>query len=250
MTSEPTPTASGNEPGLARWPFWRANADRWTPHRVWDDDGVAAVIQVDRAGEAVLIGLGEPAPLARLLADIEAAADVPAVARAMLTRGTWTLVPDDVRRRTGLRVGRPWDWLSTAADPPRHDGEDRVVPLPGGVEQAHAILAQAYPERGVHDDDASLDWWAYPDPAGAPAAVMAARRHAPGAPVHLSAVGVLPEHRRRGLAATLVAAVTRRALRETAMVHLGIWADSDDARRLYTRLGFDTGHQLENLARA
>lgn len=246
MTSAPTPTAGGREAPLARWPFWRANADRWPPRRVWESDDDAALVLTDRARGAMLVGLGAPRPLARLLTGAEA----PAVDRALLTRGTWALLPDDVRRRTGLRAGPFWDWLSTTADPPRRDGEDRVVPLSGGAEQAHALLARAYPDRGTHADDAALDWWAYPGRDGAPVAVLAAHRPASGAPVHLSAVGVLPEHRRQGIAATLVAAVTRRALREAPMVHLGIWADSDDARRLYTRLGFATGHRVESLARA
>jgi ribosomal protein S18 acetylase RimI-like enzyme len=31
------------------------------------------------------------------------------------------------------------------------------------------------------------------------------------------------------------------------LVHLGIWADNDGARRLYTGLGFSVRHRVENL---
>ncbi|MFH5823241.1 GNAT family N-acetyltransferase [Georgenia sp. AZ-5] len=233
---------------LARWPFWRANAPRWRPARTWAADD-AALVHVPRDGRGMLVGLGEPAALAPLLA----AADVPPVGHVMLTRGTWDLVPAAARERLGYRPGRPWEWMAATEPPARRAGEEHVAEVTGAdrLARVHACLAEAYPERGAHPGDEAESWWGYTADGHLAGVAAASVPHeadrARGAGVHLQAVAVVPAHRRRGVAAAMTAALTRWGLALGPVVHLGIWSDNDAARRVYERLGFVTAHRIENL---
>lgn len=240
-------TASGEEL-LARWPFWRANRDHYPLAEAWAaPGGPAALALCVRERGRLLVGLGAPGPLARLVA----ATELPAVDHVILTRGTWRRLTAAEREGTGLTLARDWDWMWTDRPAAVQRGEDRVGPLPGRLGDVHDVLARAYPERGSHASDAGLDWWGYSAPDGPLAGVLAAEVPGPGAPecvgVHLSAVAVDPAHRRSGVARAMVAAVTRWALDRTPVVHLGIWADNDAARRLYDGLGFVLGQEFEGL---
>ncbi|GAA1630459.1 GNAT family N-acetyltransferase [Georgenia ruanii] len=242
-----TTTASG-EDFLVRWPFWRANRGHYPLAEAWAAPGGRAALALC-VGERrrLLVGLGAPEHLAAFVATTE----LPPVDHVILTRGTWDRLTGPVRERTGVTLARGWDWMSTDRPPAAEPGEDRVAPLPGRLDEVHAVLARAYPERGAHPGDAELDWWGYAAPDGALAGVLASEVHGPGAAadagVHLSAVAVDPAHRRGGVARTMVAAVTRWALRRAPVVHLGIWADHDGARRLYAGLGFAVGQEFEGL---
>ncbi|MCK6209233.1 GNAT family N-acetyltransferase [Georgenia sp. EYE_87] len=235
------------------WPFLRANAHRWQPLESWADDGAAALL-LPRGSGRTLVGVGEPAQLADLLArgPLAGARPPAGVAHVMLTRGTWQLLPDGAR--AALEQGRPWDWLAADVPPGPVPGEEHVGELsgPDRLDRVYACLEVGYPERGrrPHDDD--LTWWGFVGDDGvlagvAGADVPSANARARGAGVHLEAVTVLPARRRRGVAAAMTAASTRRGLGLAPLVHLGIWSDNDDARRLYTRLGFSVRHRVENL---
>jgi ribosomal protein S18 acetylase RimI-like enzyme len=255
------------------WPFLRTSRHRWVPQEVWEDDGAAAVMLPHREGR-MLVGVGHPARLAALLADGPLAPDRPGpgplapgrpgpgtlaapelpadVGHVMLTVGTWQRLPAD--RQALLEPTRPWDWLATGAAPEPVPGEDRVVELTGErtLERVYRCLDAGYPERGRRTYDEHLTWFGYVDDDGGLAGVLGADVPPPadldrGAGVHLEAVTVLPARRRRGVAAAMTAAATRWGLGRGPVVHLGIWSDNDAARRLYTRLGFVTGHRVENL---
>jgi len=266
-TPGPAGGFAGSVPGPADvvddWPFLRTSRHRWVPQEVWADDGAAAVL-LPRQDGCMLVGVGGPARLADLLAGGPLGparpgpgpADRPelpaGVAHVMFTLGTWQHLPAD--RRALLEPTRPWDWLATRAAPEPVPGEDRVVELTGErrLERVYRCLEAGYPERGRRAYDEHLTWFGYADGDGELAGVLGAdvppsADLARGAGVHLEAVAVLPDRRRRGVAAAMTAAVTRWGLARGKVVHLGIWSDNDDARRLYTRLGFTTGHRVENL---
>lgn len=252
--------STGTAPGdvVGAWPFLRSRRHRWVPEEVWEDDGAAAVL-LPRQDGCMLVGVGDPAGLAALLAGgpfRPGPRGVPAlpagVGHVMLTRGTWQHLPGD--RQVLLEPTRPWDWLATAAAPDKVPGEDRVVELTEDrrLERVYRCLDAGYPERGRRPHDADLTWFGYVDDDGDLAGVLGAdvpprQAGERGAGVHLEAVTVLPGRRRRGVAAAMTAAATRWGLGLGPVVHLGIWSDHDDARRLYTRLGFTTGHRVENL---
>ena len=254
----PAPGSAGSGSAAADrpagdWPFLRANAHRWEPLQSWEDDGAAALL-LPRASGRALVGVGEPARLAELLARGPlGGARLPAgVEHVMLSRGTWLLLPDRARR--ALEPGRPWDWLAADVAPGTLRGEERVGELsgPGRLGRVYACLDAGYPERGRRPHDEDLTWWGFLGDDGelagvAGADVPPAPARARGAGVHLEAVTVLPARRRSGVAAAMTAALTRWGLGLGPLVHLGIWADNDAARRLYTRLGFSVRHRIENL---
>ena len=243
-------------PRLARtWPFLRAHAHRWVPERVWESDD-AAVLRVPRSTDRVLVGEGPAPALARLLVDAGLLDGGPpeGVERLLLTRGTYAALPPGPA--AALRVEATWDWLTTATapEPVAAPGTVRVLSAPpspesGQLRRVHDCLDAGYPERGARPEDPELTWWGLETASGVLAGVLAADPPLPdsGGGVRLSAVAVRPDHRRRGLARALTAAAIEWGLSRAALVHLGIWADNDAARRLYTGLGLTTAHRVENV---
>jgi ribosomal protein S18 acetylase RimI-like enzyme len=235
---------------VARHPFLRANAPRWEEERSWRA-GEAELVLVRASRPASertqLAGVGSPAALASLVAE---AAPVAAgrAGFALLTRGTWELVPDDVRAAYGLAAGRGWDWMWAAAPAPVQPGEERVSPVRGPAAEAEVrdCLARAYPEAHADPADPALLWWGFRDDGGTLRGVVATAAQ-PGSGVHVSGLGTDRTWRRRGVAGAMMAAVTRWALADHPYVHYGIWADNDAARRVYTRLGHAVGHEIENV---
>ncbi len=173
-----------------------------------------------------------------------------AAAFGLLTRGTWDLVDPAVRAEYGLERGPGWDWMWTDTLPPVQPGEERVTPVTGPHARAEVrdCLARAYPDTSADPDDPRLTWWGYRDDDGVLRGVVAVAPSGAGGPVHVSGLGTDASWRRRGVASALMAAVTRWALTEhRSLVHYGIWADNDAARRVYTRLGHAVGHEVENV---
>src|SRR5690625_3395437 len=121
------------------FPFLTADVPRYTGATAWGDHQALAlsVVAGDRSRRA-LVGVGEPAPLAEVVAGAfdSGGAPVPGsgldsapVAVASLTRGAWDLLPEPVRTHLDLEHVAHWDWLLTTTAPPHQDGEEQVVEL-------------------------------------------------------------------------------------------------------------------------
>lgn len=86
-------------------------------------------------------------------------------------------------------------------------------------------------------------------PSGAPAAI--GRCVVDGRWAGFMAVEVAPEHRRRGLATAVMAALARTALEEGASAAwLQVESDNDGARALYDRMGFAPHHRYHHFRSA
>ena len=230
--------------------FLRANADRWHEEQAWDADGAhLLLVRPLRGGgeRRQLVGAGAPDALARAVE--QAASDgVGPVDFGLLARGTWQHVDQAAGADLGLDVGPGWDWMWTTSVPPVQPGEERVGPVtgPDAAEEVRACLSRANPDTSADPADPDLTWWGYRDETGVLRGVVAVNAPA-GSPVHLSGLGTDVSWRRRGVGSAMMAGVTRWALAEHPLVHYGIWADNEAARRIYTRLGYAVGQEIENV---
>jgi len=216
----------------------------------WRGDDRAVVVAVERPGRVTLIGRGVSheavAHAADLVRDQTARAGTAPVGWMSLPRGAE--VPSTLLDATGLVPFSTWDAMTTDAVPPEVPGEDDVVPLdPRADGQAIlACLAVANPGSTARPRaDAEAGWWGVRGRAGLLGVIGAtARAGRPGGSDlswHLHGLGVRPSARRQGWGAALTVAAVRAGLTDGAdWVSLGHYADNDDARRVYRRLGFTT----------
>ncbi|ROR71718.1 GNAT family N-acetyltransferase [Bogoriella caseilytica] len=249
---------------LHRFPFLRANAHRWRPERVWEAEGGRDAALLTTPGHAgrMLVGTGEPRQLAPVLAEVVHSGQIGPVDRALLTAGTWQLLPEEARASSGMERVSQWDWMRTSEAPAPVPGEDRAGPVGTGEEAlqtVYPVLHAGYPERGARPSDVESLWWGYTHPgddqvppglAAVVAATVPDAHAAPGAGVHLAAVAVDPRYRRRGVATALTAAITRWGISQHGMVHLGVYSDNAAAIGIYRALGFHFEISVETLTPA
>ncbi|MDQ0373884.1 GNAT family N-acetyltransferase [Cellulomonas humilata] len=234
---------------------------RWREHRMilgdrvrWDavevlgdDDGVVLLIGGPRPS---VLGLGDPATADRLVAGTD------------LGPARWMSVPRGCRprpetlSRLDLVPFSTWDWLSTDAEPPHVAGEENVRRLDpvADADAIRACLREANPETSA--DPAGPDelgWWGVHRDGVLSGVIGAAARGAvgDGRSWHVHGLGVLPTLRRTGAGTALTAALTRAAFSGGASwVSLGMYAQNDDARRIYRRLGFRTDAEMTSFSPA
>lgn len=223
----------------------------------WDDQGCVLVLD-DHPGRS-LVGIGTPEAVARLLTQSAAAFAALGPRTLTLERGTWERVPADVREvLVGAHRVSEWDWMWTTA-PLRLSGPARTVerlsPGPETDTLVTGCLDRAHPVASTLPGDPRLTaWWGVRDGTRLLATVGSIDVF-PGAPSHLVSLGVDPEHRGEGLAGAVLAAAVEDGLRRVPvvgapMVHLGLYASNDVARRVYTRLGFTLAHQFMSVRTA
>lgn len=238
----------------------------------WDDQACVLVLD-DHPGRS-LVGIGHPEAVARLLTQSAAAFAALTPQTLTLARGSWELVDGDVRDQLAgpSTTTSEWDWMSTRAplvlpDAPvvlpdvagasREVMVERFTPGPETDALVTDCLDRAHPIASTLPGDPRLTgWWGVRESEdGALVATVGALDIFPGAPPHLVSLGVDPAHRGRGLAGLVLAAAVDDGLQRTPrtgapMVHLGLYATNDRARRVYQRLGFSLDHQFMSVRRA
>ena len=164
-----------------------------------------------------------------------------------ITRGGRGLLPET------LRVPEPWEWdfwwterePSPESTATAYGAAARVSDLAADDPRIGPLLSLASPSAPLQPGDPRVVRWAgvedpehgLPDTGGL-AAVLAVTRPRSGAD-HLNDVATHPDRRGRALARLLCGQVTADALRAgSPAVTLGMYADNDAARRVYSRLGF------------
>lgn len=238
------------------FPFLVADAPRYTGATAWGGPEALALSTVAGDGtRRALVGVGEPEPLAEVVAAAFDGDGTPVpgsglesapIAVASLTRGAWDLLPAAVRGSLGLDQVAHWDWLVTTTEPPQQAGEDRVVELDLASDRAELAGLQrlALPETYTTLDKPDTRWFGWRDADGALRCMAAASNWT--REVHLGSIATHPQWRRQGLGGAVTAALTRAGLAATGQVSLGLYSVNLAARRVYERLGFHLGQQVES----
>ncbi len=205
--------------------------------RGWVRDGAVLWLGVDPEQKvSYLSGLGPPAAVAALLADL--LPELPHRQRLTLPRGTAPLLPAWV----GLD-GTDWDFRWLSAPPPPQPREDEVVVLEDLAAVA-GLLDASSPRASTRPGDDGVRRWVGLHEGGRLVACAADTSGAPGVG-HLSSIAVHPSAQGAGLGRTITAALTRRLFTEGCdVVTLGMYADNDAARAVYDRLGWRDDHRF------
>ena len=238
-------------------PRWRQDRMLLGDRHRWD------VVDVLGDDDAILLVIGGP-DRPSLLGRGDPVRRRPARRRRRpRARARWMSVPRGARpdrdtlARLGLVPFSTWDFLSTDVLPPTVPGEDavRALDLDRDADAIRACLHEANPETSA-------------DPAGPRRARVVGRgrgrrarrgrrrvraRQVPATrrSWHVHGLGVLPRLRGSGTGTALTAAAVRAGLRSGASwVSLGMYAQNDGARRIYTRLGFRTDAELTSFSPA
>lgn len=183
----------------------------------------------------VVRALGEPEPVAGLLAEIWPL--LPHGVRFMAPAGVIPLLREPVRFTPKSRFEFRW----TTQDPPEVPGEDDVQVLSAADDaDITELLRTGNPTAEMTPGDPAVRRWAGVRDAAGRLVTVAADTSGEGTG-HLSSVATAVDRRGRGLGGALAARLTRWLVAEFGLCSLGLYADNDPARRLYARLGYD-GH--------
>lgn len=227
---------------LARDDVWRGNFNG--PVSLLISRGCAHLAALESRGRTAVLGRGDVGAVLGLLerhGDRFAGSQV-----AFLPYGIEQTYPGQVTQLLGLPVSGAWEWLSCSTATPFMAGEERCGPLaPTDDEAVRDLLRQANPVATTLPGDPSVTWWGYRDSRGELLSVCAMSAPGPDGGVHLASFGTHPDLRGQGIGSALLAAITRAVVSHGGYVHFGVWIDNQDAVRLYRRLGYQTGAQIQ-----
>lgn len=236
----------------AQHPFLAGDIWRWQDRRIWAEQDALLISGTGRLAPAggrdrSLLVVGQPAAAAEVLAAHAQEALAGNRPRSVsLRRGTWDLLPEDVRRFLDVPRQAHWDWMWTDRDPAEvpAEAEVRELAVPERTAAIEALQERALPGTHFSVDRPGARWYGWSDASGELRAVGGASdfTHA----VHMGSIATDPGWRGQGLGTAVTTALTRIGVRRFGRASLGLYADNDGARRLYERLGFTVGMELES----
>lgn len=236
----------------AQHPFVAGDSWRWQDPWLWATDDALLICGTGRLAPAggrdrSLLVIGDPGAAAELLSNRAQDALAEASPRAVsLTRGTWEMLPSALRHRLDVPREAHWDWMWTEAEPGDVPQEAEVgeLAVPEHLAAIVALQGAALPGTHFTVDRPGARWYGWFEPGGELRAVGGAAdfTHA----VHMGSIATHPAWRGKGLGTAVTAALTRIGVRRFGRASLGMYADNDGARRLYERLGFTVGMEVES----
>lgn len=199
-----------------------------------------AVPRETRTRSHGLLVMGPPGDVEPLLAALVDSGRLPdPLARVTVQRGSL----DAVARHLPLGGGNDWDWLCATQAPSEVSAEHRVAPLgPEDEPSIRALLEEGNPRTDAHPFEyPGQRWVGVRSFDGTLVACGVREPNAAGHPL-LAGITVHPAERGTGLGLAVTARLTREAVDEAGVCTLGMYADNDVARRVYTRLGYGDTH--------
>ncbi|GIJ27170.1 hypothetical protein Vqi01_23320 [Micromonospora qiuiae] len=216
-----------------RHPFVRHSLPPDQPVQGWRRDGAVGWLLPPTFQGPVGGAIGAVTPAVELVTAL--------AAERAFEAGRWLhlprLDPAALDGDPGLGAYEDWDFLWTATAPPPQPGEERVVRLTGADHPAlTALIEGSYPTSTVRPGNPRvIDWYGILDGDRLIACGADCTRGDVG---FLAGLTVAPEHRNRGLGATLTAGLTWALRARYDVVALGVYPANVGAIRLYRRLGY------------
>ncbi|YAL82011.1 GNAT family N-acetyltransferase [Dermacoccaceae bacterium W4C1] len=141
--------------------------------------------------------------------------------------------------------GGDWDWMWTTTAPAATDPERQVVTLDDDRDAPELLRLNEIgnPSAESEPGTGKTDRWAGIRVAGAIVAAAALHRSDTG---HGMITGVVthPAYRGHGYGRAVTAALTRRCVQADGVAALGMYAENDVARTLYTSMGYQVAHRF------
>jgi ribosomal protein S18 acetylase RimI-like enzyme len=234
--------ASGGDPFVR----WQVRSD--VPLQAWDVGGAVAFVRTRSSGRRQLTVLGPPQSAAVAVIALVGAQAASTVRAHGVTVpfGTLPLLQDDLR----IGPGDDWDWMwADASTIGQGHVDERVEVLPDYAgDDVAGLLAVASPRHSSDPGDPDvLAWYGIRD-GGELVACAAHTGSVPGVP-HLASIATHPRARGQGLGTAVTTTVTAQLLGVGApVVTLGMYADNDEARRMYARIGYVCSHRWSSRA--
>jgi GNAT superfamily N-acetyltransferase len=202
-------------------------------------DGAVALPRLTHVRRHVLLVMGAPEPVDRLMAEVVAGglhAEMTAVtvARASLAA---------VAAHLPLTDGNDWEWLCTRSAPPTVAAEARLEALSrDDLDDLRSLLEVANPGTDARPfEGPDQHWVGARDETGRLVACGVREPAVSGWPI-LSGITVHPDARGTGLGLAVTAHLTRAAVADRGVCTLGMYSHNDVARRVYLGLGYGDVH--------
>lgn len=209
----------------------------------------AQLLRLNSRGRRALVGRGDIGQVAALLErNVEVIGDLDV---AFLPYGIDETYPWLVESLINVPSKGAWEWLSSFTAPPFQPGEEHCGPLaPEELLEVEALLPVANPDASIDPSESGHIWWGYRTEGGQLLSICAmndpdAGTNSAWRGVHLASFGTHPDSRGKGIGRALLAAMTRHGIAHHGFVHFGVWIHNKDAIRLYRRLGYSAGAQVQ-----
>jgi ribosomal protein S18 acetylase RimI-like enzyme len=202
-------------------------------------DGAVALPRLTHVRRRVLLVMGAPEPVDRLMAQVVAGGLHTGMTAVTVTRESLAAVAAHLP----LTDGNDWEWMCTSSAPSVVSAEARLEPLSrDALGDIRTLLEEANPGTDARPfESPDQQWVGARDDVGRLVACGVREPAVSGWPI-LSGITVHPDARGTGLGLAVTAHLTRSAVADRGVCTLGMYSHNDVARRVYLGLGYRDVH--------